>query len=561
MDDGVTLRCDIYRPPEDGEYPVIITYGPYGKWLHFEQLYDHQWETMTEENPEIAAGTSGEYMTWETVDPEKWVPDGYAVVRVDSRGAGRSEGYLDVWSRQETEDFAECIEWAGTRDWSNGRVGINGISYYAQNGWQVAALQPDHLEALCAWEGASDWYREAAYNGGIYNTWTQGWHAAQVESLQHGLGENGFRSAITGEWVSGPETLSEEELGANRADIREDYLSNDLATDDYWQERNPDWSAVEVPVLSAANWGGQGLHPRGNYEGFRRAASEDKWLEVHGDAHWTHFYTDYGLELQKRFFDHFLKGEDPGWDDQPAVQLQVRHPGEEFEERHEDDWPIPRTDWTRHYLDAGDASLSTAEPDDSAETTYDPFGDGVTFLTDPIEEETELTGPVSARLFVSSATEDADLFLAVRVFTPDMEEVVFQGSNDPHTPVALGWLRASHRKLDGEKSEPWRPYHTHDERQPLEPGEVCELDVEVWPTSIVVPEGYRIGLSVRGNDYEYPGDATGEGGTIEGSFDGVGPFTHDDPRDRPADVYGGNVTVYTGPDHPSSVLFPVVPEE
>ena len=96
----------------------------------------------------------------------------------------------------------------------------------------------------------------------------------------------------------------------------------------------PDWSKVTVPLLSAANWGGQGLHPRGNFEGFVRAASQQKWLEVHGIEHWTHFYTDYGVALQKRFFDHFLKGEDTGWTKQPQVLLQVRHPGERFVERH-----------------------------------------------------------------------------------------------------------------------------------------------------------------------------------------------------------------------------------
>ena len=136
--------------------------------------------------------------------------------------------------------------------------------------------------------------------------------------------------------------------------------------------------------------------------------------------------------------------------------------------------------------------------------SYEALGDGVTFMGEPLEQEAEITGPLAAKLFVSSSTEDADLFLVLRVFDPEGEEVVFQGAIDPHTPIAQGWLRASHRKLDPELSEPYRPYHPHDEMQPLTPGEVYELDVEIWPTSIVVPAGYRLALTVRGRDYEYP---------------------------------------------------------
>src|SRR4029453_18293077 len=111
----------------------------------------------------------------------------------------------------------------------------------------------------------------------------------------------------------------------------------------------------------------------------------------------------------------------------------------------------------------------------------------------------------AAKLHVSSETADADLFLIVRVLTPNMREVVFQGALDPHTPIAQGWLRASHRKLDPKLTLPYRPYPTHDEKQPLTPGKIYELDIEIWPTSIVAPAGYRPGLPGRGRDYEYPG--------------------------------------------------------
>jgi predicted acyl esterase len=314
-----------------------------------------------------------------------------------------------------------------------------------------------------------------------------------------------------------------------------------------------------VPLLSTANWGGQGLHPRGNFEGFVRSASTQKWLECHGIEHWTHFYTDYGLGLQKRFFGHFLKGEDTGWSKQPRVQLQVRHVGEKFVERHEDEWPLARTQWTRLYLDPAGHSLSSAPQTSASTVTYGGFSDGVTFLAQPLDRETEITGPIAAKLWVSSTTEDADLFLVVRVFHPDMKECVFQGALDPHTPIAQGWLRVSHRKLDPKVTLPYRPYHTHDEEQKLEPGKVYEVDVEVWPTCIVVPKGFRIGLTVRGKDYVYGGGAGPGLKTLGAVWTGVAVFRHDDPRDRPAHVFGGDVTLHAGPGRQAHLLLPIIP--
>ena len=559
MDDGLVLRADIYRPPGTGRHPVILSYGPYGKGLHFEDLYTDQWRRMVEQHPDVSAGTTNRYQNWEVVDPEKWVPDGYACVRVDSRGAGRSPGFLDLWSAREARDLFECIEWAAAQPWSTGRVGLNGISYYAMNQWQAAAQEPPHLTAICVWEGAADYYRDLSHHGGILCTFGRAWFPSQVVRVQHGRGGRGYRSRMTGEWVSGPPTLTEEELGAARSDFYEDCWRNPLASDEYWRSRMPDWSKVTAPLLSAANWGGQGLHPRGNFEGFLRAASTRKWLEVHGIEHWTHFYTDYGVRLQKRFFGHFLKGEDTGWARQPRVVLQVRHAGERFVERHENEWPLARTRWTALYLDPADQRLAAVPPAREGRVTYDGLGDGVTFLTPPLETETEITGPVAAKLWVSSETTDADLFLVVRVFTPNLQEVTFQGALDPHTPIAQGWLRASHRKLDRALTQPWCPYHTHDETQPLTPGQVYELDVEVWPTSIVVPAGHRIGLTVRGRDHEYPGGPGAGLGVLGAVFTGVGPFQHNDPRDRPAAVFGGKVTLHCGPSRPAHVLLPVIP--
>ncbi len=559
MDDGLVLRADVFRPPRAGRYPVLLSYGPYAKGLAFQDGYPSAWQRMVAEHPDVAHGSSNLYQSWEVVDPEKWVPHGYACVRVDSRGAGRSPGFIDPFSPRETRDLYHCVEWAGAQPWSSGKVGLNGISYYGMNQWHVATLQPPHLTALCIWEGSADWYRDMTHHGGIVSTFWANWFDMQVKTVQYGLGERGPRSRVTGELVCGDETLSDAELAKSRCDFGDNILAHFL-DDTYHRERSPIWDRVTTPFLSAANWGGQGLHPRGNFEGFVRAAAKEKWLEAHGIEHWTHFYTDYGRMLQKRFFDFYLKGEPNGWDRQPRVQLQVRHV-DRFVERHENEWPIARTQWTKFHLHPAVHSLERQPPVAAVSVTYDALGEGITFLSAPLNKETEITGPLAARLFVSSSTTDADLFLVFRVFTPDLREVVFMGAIDPHTPVAQGWLRASHHKLDPKLSTEYRPYHTHDQKQPLKPGEVVPLDVEIWPTSIVVPAVHRIALTVRGRDYEWQKTTGAKLSHFRNELLGCGPFLHNDPRDRPASVFSGKVTLHMGPQQQSYILLPIIPKK
>ena len=557
MDDGLLLRADVFRPIADGRYPVILSYGPYAKGLAFQDGYPSAWQRMADKHPDVTAGSSNLYQSWEVVDPEKWVPHNYACVRVDSRGCGVSPGFIDHFSPRETKDFHDCIEWAGVQPWSNGKVGLNGISYCGINQWHVASLEPPHLAAMCIWEGAADWYRDMTHHGGILCTFWENWSDMQVKTVQFGAGERGKRSRVHGELVCGPETLSEAELAKNRSSFGADIVAHPL-DDKYHRARSPVWSKVKVPFLSAANWGGQPLHPRGNFEGFMRAASKNKWLEVHGIEHWTHFYTDYGRELQLRFFDYFLHGKKNGWDKQAPVQLQVRHI-DSFVERDEQEWPLKRTKWTKLYLDPADGSLGAKAAKKKSVLKFEAMGDGVTFLTPPLEHDTEITGPSALKLFVSSSTKDADIFAVLRVFTPDMDEMVFQGAIDPHAPIGQGWLRASHRELDKKLSTPYRPYHTHTRKQPLEPGQVVPLDVEIWPTSIVVPTGHRIALTIRSKDYVYHGPSGGRLSNFKNELTGCGPFLHDDVRDRPTEIFSGVTGLHFGGAMQPYLLLPIIP--
>ena len=557
MDDGLVLRADVFAPIADGQYPAILTYGVYAKGLAYQEGYPHQWKRMVEDHPEILEGSTNKYQNWEVTDPERWIPHGYVCIRVDSRGAGWSPGFMDCNSPREIEDLYQCIEWAGTQPWCNGKVGMLGISYYASNQWRVAGLHPPHLAAIIPWEGQNDRYRDSGYHGGILSEFQKLWAKHQVVNIQYGLGARAKKNPNTGESVAGPVTLSDQELAKNRVDVFEDLKQHPL--DDEWhRSRTANLAKVTLPLLTCANWGGQGIHPRGNFNGFAETPSTQKWLEVHGDSHWSLFSSGYGLALQKKFFDHFLKGVDNGWEKTPRVTLNVRHPGEKFVLRHEHEWPLARTQWTKLYLDVAGQALSSKASETPAKIQYDATGPGVLFSM-TVDRPTEITGPLAAKLFISSSTTDADLFLVLRVFDPGGKELTFMGSTDPNTPIANGWLRASHRRVDPKKSKPWQPYHPHDRVEPLAPGDVYECDVEILPTSIVLPAGWRVALNVRGRDYEYEGELSEFGKTFHYGTRGTGGMTHNDPDSRPTAIFENRVTIHSGGDRQSWVLLPIIP--
>ena len=560
MDDGVVLSADIFLPEREGHYPVLLSYGPYAKGLSFQEGYPSAWQRMIELHPDVVTGSSGKYQSWEVADPEKWVPDGYVCVRVDSRGAGRSPGVIDPFSRRETSDLYQCIEWAGVQDWSNGRVGLAGISYYAINQWQVAALQPPHLAAICPWEGALDWYRDSARHGGILSTFWQNWYDMQVKTVQFGLGDRGPKSSLTGRNVCGDITLDDDELAKNRIDIG-DELRNHPFVDEYYAGHTANITKVAVPLFSAGNWGGQGLHFRGNVEGYLAASSGQKWLEMHGIEHWTHFYTDYGRGAQKRFFDFFLKAEDTGWSSQPPVLLNIRRIDGTFSPRNEQEWPLRRTKWTRVYFDASSMSMG-AEPAVPSSVSFNAVEEGASFAGGPLPADTEITGPSKVKLWVSSSTDDADLFVVLRLFDPEGEEVTFQGAIDPHTPIAQGWLRLSHRDVDSSRSAEYRPFHPHTRALPVVPGTVYEADIEVLPTCVVAPAGYRLALTVQGRDYEYPKAGQERLSNFKNVLKGCGPSSRRPARpplrpvrrcdDHP--LWGRPGFVPTSADYPSLVV-------
>lgn len=208
------------------------------------------------------------------------------------------------------------------------------------------------------------------------------------------------------------------------------------------------------------------------------------------------------------------------------------------------------------YFSASDKSLTWSAPEKESSLSFSALQDTLTFISAPLAQETELTGPLAAKIYASSTMTDMDLFVTLQAFSPDGREVEFQGAVDPHTPLAQGWLRASHRKLDPARTLPYRPYHSHDEIQPLEPNKIYELDVEIWPTNILLPAGHRLALQMGGRDFERA-DSANNGGQAA-NLRGSGPFLHRHPEDRPKEIFGGVTTVYGGGSKTSFILSPVI---
>lgn len=448
------------------------------------------------------------------------------MVRADETGIGQSPGKLDTMSRRASEAFFDIVEWAARQSWSDGQVGLLGISYYAGSQWRVAARQPEGLKCMIPWEGMSDYYRDRCRHGGILSSkFIRFWWDRQVVSNQYGKPGKAARN-----W--GPDTiegdLSEEELVANRNDQNEDNANNRFRDDEYYASKEYDLSDIQVPLLSVGNWGGILLHLRGNVEGWNHAGSKLKYLRFITGRHDLPFYYPEEVEVQRSFLDAFLKGDDRvGWSvagKVPQVDLCLRkgdvgfnNPAGErsFKRRSEKEWPIARTQYTPYYL-ASDLSLSTNASTTSAKLSYRALGtiddpQLLQFTTAPFEAETEITGHIVAHLNVSMSPhpggpmpKDIDLFLSLRHLSPQGQEISYTGTAGDAVPLCKGWLRVSLRKTNPThaKHRPWLPYRDYFsiDVQPVICGEVYPVDVEIWPTNVVMEKGDKLLVEIASGD-------------------------------------------------------------
>ena len=461
--DGTEIYCDLYRPQgAERDVPILLAWGPYGKHA----LSNHVFWPRSGVDP----GWLSDLTPFEGPDPVWWGGRGYAVAVVDPRGAWLSGGDFHHNGIQEAEDCADAIEWLGGRSWSNGRVGMTGVSYLAAIQYLVAPLRPGPLAALNPWEGFSDWYREFAYHGGILET--------------------NFL----------PRASDNIRFSLNRTENTWENVRAHPLIDDFWRSKDLDIEGIVQPAYVVASWSDQGLHLRGTIEAWRRMSSREKWLEVHGQKKWAHYYRPESRERQLAFFDHYLRGKPTAVSAWPKVRIEVRERHGVATERAENEWPLARTDYRALHLDTASGTLLEVHPAEAYLEQDAMTGRAV--FDHRFEQATELTGHASLRLWVEAdGSDDMDLFVALQKLDRDGREVGFTFyAFYEDGPVALGWQRVSHRALDAARSTPERPVHLHTFEDKLRPGECVAVDVELWPFSVSFEAGETLRLVVAGSD-------------------------------------------------------------
>lgn len=458
MRDGVALRVNVYRPPGGGPFPVILSAHPYGKDKLPQRTrrgwrLTFQFRIMNQPEPYQISSETG----WEAPDPVAWVARGYVVINADARGAGTSDGVGSLLSDDEARDVYDLIEWAGTQEWSNGRVGMLGVSYLAISQYKAAALRPPHLAAICPWEGFTDAYRDFMTPGGIP--------------------ERGFSVIWTA--ITRRNARLSVNLGAQR---REHPLR-----DAWWQSITPDIARIEVPILACASFSDHNLHSQGSWRLVEQAGSAERSAYSHRGGKWAVFYGDEAQRAQTAFFDRHLRGVDvPA---PPRVRLEVRESRDAVVAvRDEQEWPLARTRWTALHL-GDDGTLGEPEPTATGTAAFRLRNQAVAF-SHRFDRDVELTGPMSLRLRISlDGAGDANLFVGVEKWSGG-HYVPFEGSYGyGRDRIADGRLRLALRdSLDTLRS--------------LRPGEIVDADIELSASSTLFRAGDELRLIIAGRYLE-----------------------------------------------------------
>jgi uncharacterized protein len=506
---GATVYADVFRPADERPAPPLIAWSPYGK---------HAGPQLPERYPDggVAAGQLSPYTAFESPDPVYWTARGYAVVNADIPGSWYSGGDATFLSPEEAMCGHDLIEWAGTQGWSNGRVGLSGVSYLTSIQWTIAATRPPHLAAINPWEGWSDTYREVARHGGIPETY--------------------FWPYISERWGYGTGRVE---------DLTAETVAHPFF-DSFWASKAAPLADVTVPAFVVASWSDQGLHTRGTFEGFRRIGSERKWLVAHGGKKWGYYYSEEGLRRQQAFFDHFLKGLETGIDEWPRVRYQVRDGSPGGAWKTAADWPLPGTSYAALYLDASSGTLGRSRPLSAEAVSYDSgrsgTGRGRATFDFRFDAPAEVDGGMKLRVWMSAPdADDMDVFVAVQKLDAygDLVGFPFYAVFEDG-PVALGWIRASHRELDPARSSPWQPVLAHRRAVPLAAGEIVPLEIEILPSGTLFRAGETLRLVIQGRDvYRYPRPLI--------------QALHDDSVNR------GPHVIWAGGDYDSHLLLPVTP--
>lgn len=520
---GEQVALNLFRPLGDGPFPVVCALTSYGKELHpIDYMLRDRGPTFRSLGLRMGEFAVSEATPFEAPDPALWVAAGYAVAHVDALGTGASTGQPGLALAPPVIDgFVSVIEWLADQPWSNGRVGLSGVSYLAIIQWFVAARRPRGLAAICPWEGMTDPYSDAMFHGGIPETaFIPWWLGARADSL--------------GSDAPPTFSASRPDIPDTPADFAARLAAGMTPRRSAFPLAAPDLEAIEVPALICASWSAQGVHSRGAFEAWRRIGSPVKHLYTHGRHEWTVSNSTEVFGVQRAFFDRHLAGRD----DAPAlppVRLETRISADDYLVRDELVWPLAEARVTELHLGADGQLLSEATAVPAAISYGATVGEGARF-THRFDRATEITGPAALRVWMSTdAGEDMDIFVVLRKLDADGTEVGFWNLLQPNDVVTRGWVRASQRTLDPARSSELHPVLAYDGEQPVPVGEPIRLDIELLPSSTLFEAGSTLVLDIGGQDLAL------------------------NPMQQHLQLFNaGNHTVHVGAEHPSALLLPVV---
>jgi uncharacterized protein len=513
MRDGVVLRLNLFRPAGQGPFPLILSAHPYGKDRIPKKKRGGGWSLNTQFRimNQSAPLRISDQTSWEAPDPVWWTQQGYAVINLDTRGGGHSDGRGDLLSDQEADDICQVIAWAADQPWSTGRVGMLGVSYLALSQYKVAALNPPALQAICPWEGFTDAYRDFFTPGGVV--------------------EDGFARV----WLFMTNRVAR--LKTNLAAERRKHPLRDA----WWEALTPDLSKIRVPMLVCTSFSDANLHSVGSMRAFQHSGSIEPHAYAHRDPKWAAFYGEQARHAQLAFFDRHLRQRDVA--PLPPVRLEIRDRAEDVVEvRDEQEWPLARTEWHQLYLRADGTLSERLDGTGDDDVTFDLKRSAAAFEY-RFEQDTELSGPMTLRLQVAvTGTHDPRLFIGVEKWSHGAP-VPFNGSYGyGRDRVAQGRLRLALRELDPEHSTPHQPEHTFRTVQPLHDNEQIEIVIPLSSSATLFHAGDSLRLMIAGR-YLQPRNP------LFGHFP-----THYEPSAK------GKATIYCTPDHPSTLEIPVIPK-
>ena len=450
--DGTVIYTDVFRPTGAGRHPAIIAWSPYGKEI------GGQWLDDVPFRANVPLSAVSELQKFEGPDPALYVDRGYVVLNPDARGAYRSGGNINFWGRQNAEDGYDFVEWAAMQSWCSGKTAFAGNSWLAMSQWFIAAERPPHLCAIAPWEGASSKYLE----GGI-------------------------------PVVTFDEVIVQSFAGNQLVEDLPRMMVTHPLMDAYWEDKAARLENIDVPAYVVASYTNQ-AHTQGTFAGFRRISSPQKWLRVHNTQEWQDFHHPEHAEDLLKFFDHFLKGADNGWESTPRVRLAVLNPGGiDILDRPESQWPLARQRFERLYLH-GDETLSPRPAAQAAAVSYAADGGSARFIF-AFDRDTEVTGYMSLRVWLEAqGSDDMDVVVAVEKLDSKGRSIGSASAFPPGGHIATTtMLRVSHRALDPHRSTPSEPHQSHRIEELLQPGDIVPVEFGLWPMALL----YRAGEQLR----------------------------------------------------------------